>query len=159
MKTTDLKQNELDTTLSDRAIAAGLRRHFHFDVVGYGPVPLEPYHQGFYYIEPVSVPPRGLNKITCLRENDIPILGYVVIHEPKVTEEKKEEVPDFKIKPIVPAGDISGEDVLKVVAGVLGALAVGMGMMLMIAIQADPILICILDDPQKTWLRIETWYD
>jgi hypothetical protein len=157
---TRLDVSIFDTTLSDRAIAAGLRHHYHFKVVDYGVPPTAPFYHGLYFIEPVAIPPRGLDRIMCLVRYDIPILGYVVIHEPKVTEEKQEEVRDFKIaEPIVPERDTSGEDALKAVGAVLGAVALGMGFMFLLALRIDPMLICVLDDPQKTWLQIEAWYE
>jgi hypothetical protein len=155
-----LELTVMDTRLSDRAILAGSRRHYIFKVVNYGPVPLAPYtREDGYWIEPVSIPPRGLDRIMCLVRADIPILGYVVVHEPK-PQEKKEEVRDFKIsKPIVPARENSGEEVLKTVGAVAGAAAVGLGFLFLLALRIDPMLIVVLDDPQKTWLQIEAWYE
>jgi hypothetical protein len=163
----------MDTTISDLSIIAGLDHHYHFKVVGYGEIPdIEWTTTDGYRIEPVAFPPRGLKRVMCLLEEDIPILGYVVIHEPKPAKkpvEKKPEVQAFKIvkpaPPIVPARDSSGE-VLKAVGQVVTAFVAIMGIVLMVvirvgmtAVMIDPMIIVVLDDPQRTWLQIESYYD
>ena len=141
------------TSLGQKAVDLGLAHHYHFEIVGKGPVPDEVTQNLFWTLIPVKYPPRGHDRIKVLTDAGIEIIGYIIAEEPEVVEVQQPTPKverDFKVTPSIPASEI---------ANVAGAILMGVltvaGFVLFACLK-DPMLIVVLED--DTWVCIESWY-
>jgi hypothetical protein len=122
-------------------------------IVGYGPLPSLPRYERGFLIDPTTeVHPYAKRGVEALVHSQMPIQGYIMIHELEfiVTDEPKNQ--DFKIKSpnILPAVSTG--------AAIFATLALGiLAVFFQVLTSVDPAFVVVLDDDLKTWVEIVCW--
>jgi hypothetical protein len=134
----------------------------HLEVVGYGTVPAYPLQVGEWWVMPAEqyegkIPPEATLKLCSLINQGYKIKGVLVADDfQKVKEKKEKEQQKEERKKQLQVGTATAA---KATVGVLGALAMGLVLILTMGLAYDPILIACLDDGSERWVCCGKWFD
>jgi len=102
------------------------------------------------------IPKEAWDRVNLLREADIPIIDFIVMHEDEIAKEAIKEQTSWEPqkKQLKEALTALGN----VVVGAVGVFAYT-GLAIAPLLLIDPGLVCVLGDERKTWLCVCTWHE
>jgi len=133
-------------------------------VVGSGDPPVVPIEQNGYLIEVLepdvesTMPAEIRTRLDLLIDNGVNYSCILIAHEIDQRQPPRLEIPKKVISIVSAVLPILGT-ILCAVVSVLAAVVMVLFQLMLFMFTLDPLVIVVLDDPQKTWLEVAKWYE